>query len=613
MLRVISKWIYGLFVPGESYVQRSKSEKLKSQNSRMALVFFLALVLFVIPIVCHMIGLQTGISAMTDDIPGLTDYSRRFTAFRGGIYDRNGQRHPLAVSMPTWRVFVDSVMIPAGRHDEVGKILSGFGIFSEEKIDKAVKPGGRNRYCVIGETTDRAVYEAITTNRILKGCTGVEVFNRRYYPYGELMAHVVGLANASSNALDGVEYKFNQYLTPEDGEILGVADARRREVRSLRKKKTEPRNGADICLTLDTTIQFIVEKHLDEAMEKYSPRKAWAIVQRPYTGEILAMASRPVFSRRAYGDSSDDAVRNSAIKVNYDPGSIMKVATFAAGINDGIITSQSIIDCSERLYAGRPLSDHVHGPVDATTALAKSSNRAASIIAEQLGKERMDFYLRSFGFGSRTGIDLPGEESGILVGPKRLSDLQAIRMAIGHGISVTGIQMASLYSTIANKGIRMKPYIVKSITDSMTGESLVPAIRPVVVCNPITQATADTIRSMMTNVTVRGVGTGWRGAVSGYNVAGKTGTSQMPVPGGYSSTDYWASFAGFLPAESPEIVILVTLEAPKPLHQGGTVAAPVFSKIAYDTARYLNIPTKEEMKISGETYSDVRKRILGKP
>ena len=265
----------------------------------------------------------------------------------------------------------------------------------------------------------------------------------------------------------------------------------------------------------------------------------------------------------------------------------MKGLTFAAGINEGLYRTNSLINCDAMLYAGRTLQDHVHGDITLTDATKHSSNRAASRVAMALGKDKFGDYLNRFGFGKKTGISLEGESVGILRPLRTWSELDLIRMAIGQTLCVTGIQMVSMYSAIANQGVRMKPYVISRIIGS-DGNVLVEN-NPVRIGETISPATAADMAFMLGTVTEVG-GTGRRAHIPGYKVAGKTGTAQMPINGGYSKTDYMASFIGFFPASDPQITILVTFEAPHPNYYGGTVAGPVFSRIGAEVARYLEIP-----------------------
>ena len=514
-------------------------------------------------------------------------YNKVLPARRGGIYDRSGIDHPLASSVPTWKVFIDPGEITKGEEADVLRRLCAYGEFDEEKIYKAVSSTS-GRYHPIGETINRTVIDDIATNKILSRCVGKEKVTRRNYPLGRHMCHIVGVVNSSGDALDGIELTMNHDLPGKDGYIKGVANAKRREIASKRQDEAPPVNGADVFLTLDQNIQFFVEKALDEAMVETRAQSAWAIVQDPRTGEILAMASRPNFDPYEYGSTNPTNLWNCAIFKNYEPGSTMQGLTFAAGINEGLYRTNSLVNCDNVSYAGRPLQDHVRGDITLTVATQKSSNRGASRVAMALGRTKLEEYLNNFGFGKKTRLPLPGESTGILFPSRTWSEVQAIRIAIGQGIAVTGMQMVCMYSAIANKGVRMQPYVVAKVVGP-NGE-IIMQNKPTPIGQPISEKTSADMEFMLSTVTLRPGGTGWRARIPGYEVAGKTGTAQIPIGGRYSQTEYTASFVGFFPARHPRVTILVGLESPKPNYHGGTVAAPVFAKIGTAVAQYLQIP-----------------------
>lgn len=529
------------------------------------------------------------ISGIADNraLPDKMGFNQVLPARRGGIYDRGGIEHPLASSVPFWKVFIDPAEIADGEHDEVLRRLCEYGEFDEDKIYNAICSVSGS-YHPIGETINRSVIDDIATNSFLRRCVGKEKVTRRNYPLGRQMCHIVGVVNSSGDALDGIELTMNHYLTGTNGYIKGIANVNRREIASKRQKEVPPVNGADVFLTLDQNIQYFVENALDEAMVETRAQSAWAIVQDPRTGEILAMASRPNFDPYEYGAVNPTNLWNCAIFKNYEPGSTMKGLTFAAGINEGLYKTNSLVNCDNVAYAGRLLQDHVSGDITLTVATQKSSNRGASRVAMALGRAKFEEYLINFGFGKKTRLPLPGESTGIVAPSRTWSEVQAIRIAIGQGIAVTGMQMTSLYSAIANKGIRMQPYVVAKVVGP--DGKIIMQNKPTPIGQPISEKTSADMAFMLSKVTVRPGGTGWRARIPGYEVAGKTGTAQIPIGGRYSQTEYTASFVGFFPARHPRVTILVGLESPKPNYHGGTVAAPVFAKIGTAVAQYLEIP-----------------------
>jgi cell division protein FtsI (penicillin-binding protein 3) len=332
-------------------------------------------------------------------------------------------------------------------------------------------------------------------------------------------------------------------------------------------------------------------------MEKWSAKGAWAVIQEVKTGRILALANRPAFNPNEYGAAPDPHHLNSAIGYVYEPGSTFKVATIAAALNERVTTPHTIFDCENGRwhYAGRILRDyHPHGRLSVGDVLKVSSNIGAAKVAMLLGEERLYRYLTDFGFGRKTGVDLPGEEGGILPPVKRWSKLSISRIPMGQGISVTSLQMMNLLCCMANDGNLMRPLVIDRIV-TMSGD-IVAKPQPYVMSRPISPETAHLMRKLLTRVTEDG-GTGTKAVVDGFTVGGKTGSAQKVIDKHYSESASIASFMGFLPAERPEIAIMVVVDEPQPLHTGGMVAAPVFKEIAEKAVHYLDIPPVPEEQV----------------
>lgn len=525
------------------------------------------------------------------------EYKRTLLGLRGRIYDRNGSQHPMAVSVPARLFYIDPKSVKK-EHDvrRIAKTLAeSLSLEEADMLEKFNRTD--SRYIPVKQVMDDRIYEMLSDSKTISGI-GFEDIVLRRYPQGRRMSHVLGFVNNMGVGGAGLEQQYNRYLTGTPGVIEGEKDAGRREIFSKRKVHVPAIAGADIYLTLDHNIQYVVEQAVKEVVEKFEATSGWAIVQRVKTGEILAMASYPDFEPERYTETAQDVWRNNALAIVYEPGSIMKAVTVAAILNERILTPESIIDVGEGpwFYAGKPLRDHVFGRITVSTALKKSSNIACAKMGLMLGNKRLEAYLRAFQFGEKFGIELPGEERGILARSKDWDKLKPTRIPIGQGIAVTGLQMINSYSTLANDGVMMRPYVVDRIVSS-TGETVFKA-RPEVLGRPVHPEVAKAVREMLVGVTEEG-GTGKRASVPGYSVAGKTGTAQKAVPGGYSSTDYYASFVGFVPAFEPVFSVLVSVERPRPQHTGGYVSAPVFAKIATATARYLEIepdlPPESEM------------------
>ena len=532
-------------------------------------------------------------------VPGVV--TNVLAAIRGGIYDRHGRRHPLAESFPLWKVAIDPLAVP----DEPARLaayraLAGCGAFDRAKVFEAlvstnstfVGKDGKvhvRRYFPIGETADRAVADLLATNPALARCTIKERIIRRRYPQGSALCHAVGFVNSLEEPLAGLERTCDRILRGSPGYKASDATAGRRAIASRPRGSRDPVDGNDVLLTIDLDVQLAVEAELDEAMaEELHPRAAWAVVMDVRTGEILAMASRPNFAVSEFGSSTPAEQSNRAISTVYEPGSVMKTFAAAAALDEGLVSTNTLLDVSNTLYCGRPLRDHTHGHSELTVAqmLAWSSNRGASRLGMMLGKARQQAHLKAFGFGRRTGLPLLGESAGQTIGDG--SELNNIRTSMGQGMTATGIQLVTAYAAIANGGLLLEPHLVKAV--AAPDGSVLTNFPPRVVGRACSERTARQVAEMLRTVVSR-EGTARRACVPGYTAAGKTGTAQMVYDGHYSTTDYRGSFVGFFPATEPRLAILVTCEAtPKPRDEGGRCAAPVFARIAADAARILQIP-----------------------
>lgn len=346
--------------------------------------------------------------------------------------------------------------------------------------------------------------------------------------------------------------------------------------------------GGDIELMLDDGIQHIVENALEAAMTNYHPEAAWAIVEKVRTGEILAMASRSKNGGNENRVSLQSASSNLALGAIFEPGSIFSVGVVAAAINEGLITTNSLFDCEngEWSYEGKPLKDfHPYGTLDVTGILRKSSSIGIAKIAVILGEERLHHYLSDFGFGKSTGIETTGENPGLLHPLSNWGKGDITRVAMGHTVSVTALQMLNMLCCIGNDGSLMKLHLVRKVVGK-DGVVLLEN-KPEVFSRPISATTAELMRSMLVEVTCEG-GTGTQAAVKDFTVAGKTGTAEKIKNGRYIANEKIASFMGILPAERPEIGIIIVLDNPHPMCTGSMSAAPVFAQIAESVMHHLD-------------------------
>lgn len=517
------------------------------------------------------------------------NFEQELVALRGTIYDCNGQQNPLAISLPGRLIFIDPKSInPA--HDKL-RIAEHLAQTLQMDVDQILLSLNRtdSRFIRLTVSTDDDVFAQLLDKKTISG-VHVQPRTIRKYPQGRRMAHVVGFINAEGVGSAGLEQRYHTNLIGIPGVIAGEVDAFRVELFRLRKKNIPAVNGADVYLTLDNYIQYIVERELRKTLDTSGGDAAWAIVQRVETGEILAMVSLPDFDPNHYNEVDALTRRNATIGVNFEPGSTMKSMIVAAALNERIVTPATMVDAESGVwaYGGRLLNDHVRGMVDVATVIKKSSNIGAAKIGLMLGNARMQAYLKAFGFSQKLGIDLPGEENGLLASHQRWAAVTPTRIAIGQGIAVTALQMVNAYTTIANGGYLLQPYVVKKVVSS-AGETLYEGESRRVIGRPLRPEVAATMRQLLTGVTEAG-GTAWRAGVTNYTVAGKTGTAQIWGAGGYSHTDYWASFVGFCPATKPEFSMIIVVQRPRQFHTGGAVVAPVFGRITEAIAHYLEVP-----------------------
>lgn len=529
------------------------------------------------------LGPNEGLRARVEQIRSVV---QEIPVGRGRVLDCHG--NILALDLSVKNVCVDPMVIASNGHvNAVGAYLARLLQMDPAMVFARLNRPGRRYECI------KKFVQEDTTDQIkrlqLKGVF-FEDASARYYPKGSMFCHVVGFANLEGVGSAGVEQRFDPYLRGHSGLRISEKDGKSREVYGRRSLDIQPQQGVDVYLTLDQNLQYITEKALDAAIETHHAKGAWAIVERVKTGEILALASRPAYDPNQYRTVKENGLLNRSIGYVYEPGSTFKVAVISAALNEGTVEPEDIFDCENGMwiYQRRPLRDyHPYGRLSVADILKKSSNIGAAKVALTLGERRMESYLHAFGFGQPAGIELPGEEGGILRDRTQWTPLSISRMAMGHEVGVTSLQMMGLLCTIANNGFLMKPTIIQRMVDA-EGRTVM-EFTPEVVARPIREDTAREMQKLMIRVTEPG-GTGTKGRVPGYTVAAKTGTAQKAIPGGYSDSANVASFMGFLPAENPELAIIAVVDEPQPLHTGGLVAGPVFREIAEQAVRYLDIP-----------------------
>lgn len=513
--------------------------------------------------------------------------SRILQSPRGTIYDSKGRE--LAVSMMTKSLYVDPSQVRDAKR--LAADLSPILELKAEEIEERIAIGGGFVWL-----KRRMEPEAVEKVRALireqeLNCLNFQEESKRYYPNDQLAAQVLGFVGTDDIGLEGIELVV-------DGTIKGQMEKRF----VLTDKNSWPifqstysDKGFERCknvyLTLDNTVQFVVEQALDRAMVETKPKAITAIVMDPKTGDVLAMANRPTYNPNRFYEYSYDEWRNRAVSFVYEPGSTFKAVVAAAALQEGLVTPQKVfVDPGYVMVSGRKIQNWNHesfGTVTFTDIIKNSINTGFVQIGMEVGAQRLDKYVRLFGFGEATGIELPGEESGILFNPKEMRDSDLATMSIGQSIAVTPIQLAAAMSAIANNGALLKPHIIRSVAgpDGATlSERQVETVR-----RAIDESTAATLTSMLEQVVASGGGQ--KASVKGYRIAGKTGTAEKisHSGGGYLEGHYIASFCGFAPVEDPRITVLIMIDDPDGVYYGGQIAAPIAGEIFERVLRYLNV------------------------
>jgi cell division protein FtsI/penicillin-binding protein 2 len=499
-------------------------------------------------------------------------------ADRGTITDRNGVE--LAISESADDIAADPYLIktPQSTAQKLAPIL---GQPLGTVLEKLTKPHTGFVYLAHLLPGDRA---AAIQKLHLDGLTLIPTVTR-VYPRSWAASQVLGDVGWGDKGLSGVEYRYDSALRGNDGERRTVSDALGQPISIEDVRTTKP--GKTIALTIDAALQDEVEQVLAGVGAQYSPRGATAIVMNPNTGAILALANWPRVDANDPAGAPTYASEDRAVSFNYEPGSTFKAITVAGALQDGVVAPDTQIPVPAVLQvADRQIHD-AEGHGDETLSVADilrvSSNIGADQIGMKVGATRFDYWVHRFGFGSPTGVDLPGEEQGIVLHHQQYSGSSMGNLPMGQGESVTPIQMATAYSAIANGGILRAPHIVQSVGGKQTA---LPAGHRI-----ISESTATQLRDMLQGVFGEG-GTASGAAIQGYDMAGKTGTANEVVNGQYSSTDYAASFIGFVPTNKPQLLVAVLVDRPHGAIYGGSVAAPAFQKIVGWAVPYFGIPPK---------------------
>ncbi len=530
---------------------------------------------------------------------------------RGKIFDRNGKE--LAVNIDVKSIYANPKKVT--KPSETAKILSEKLDLSQNKILNRVSSD--KSFVWIKRLADSESVEELQNLDI----TGLGYIPepKRIYPNGHLMGQVIGITDIDSIGIEGIEYRYDRLLTGKTRKITLKRDARGHkilndpsEIQEIDQYKT---SGHDIVLTIDSQIQYIVERQLKEGIEEMGGEKGMAIVMNPETGEVLAMASYPFLDPNNFSKFPEVNRRNLPIWYAHEPGSTMKVFLASSALDDKKVNPNSKFNCENgRRRIGSAVIRDIkpRGTLTVAEIVKYSSNIGASKIGELLGRDKYYKYLNKFGFGKKTGMGLPGESSGLLAAPRKWGPIELATISFGQGISVTSLQLVTALSAIANGGYLMKPYVIEKIVGP--DGNVIEQNSPEVVTRVISYDTSYQMKQIMQGVVENG--TGKKAQIPGFSVAGKTGTAQIPNPksGGYYSNRYIASFIGFAPVEDPEIVMVVVVEAPRKKTHGGSVAAPIFKQIAEKVLFHMGISPKKVLvgmtvmpDLSGMSVRDILK------
>src|ERR1700726_1363596 len=503
------------------------------------------------------------------------------SAKRGVIYDRAGRE--LAMSIQVDSAFV----VPSEAPDLANTVSLISRITKEDPRIVLADCRSHKTFCWVARKADAETIDRIRALNL----QGIHFQKepKRFYPKRELAAQILGYVGTDDQGLSGLERQFNQQLQGKPGKLMISVDARKRWFASVEK---EPESGNNLVLTIDQNIQYIAERELERGMEETHAIAGTVIVENPHTGEILALTNRPTFNPNIRKEIRNEALKDRVVSDLYEPGSTFKMVTISAGLEEKITRPDEMFDCqmgSIMINGMRIRDSKPHGVLSVADILAESSDVGAIKVALRLGDERFYKYIRAFGFGQQTGIELPGETRGLTKPVERWSKVSIGAISMGQEIGISPLQLISLISTIANDGVHVPPRIVAgTIMPQSTPQTI--AFQPAEGTRVVSSLTAAEMRQMLQGVVLHG--TGRKAILEGYSSAGKTGTAQKvdPATGVYSKTKYVASFAGFAPINDPQIAVVVILDSAVGLHQGGQVSAPVFQRIMQQVLEYMHVP-----------------------
>ena len=503
------------------------------------------------------------------------------SARRGIIYDRQGRELAMSIN-------VDSVFaVPAEMPKPASTISLIARITKQDPRELLAKCEAAKTFCWLARKPDPEISARIRSLN-LRGVY-FQKESKRYYPKNELAAQVLGYVGMDDAGLSGIEREYEGQLHGRPGQMLISVDARKQWFGSVEK---QPEPGENVVLTIDEKIQYIAERELEVAIRQTHAISGTVIVENPRTGEILALANRPTFNPNLSREITPEKLKDHAVSDVYEPGSTFKLVTIAGALEEKVTRPDEMFDCQmgSILFNGMRIHDsRPHGLLTVSDVLAESSDVGSIKIGMRLGEDRFYKYIRGFGFGQQTGIELPGETRGLTKPVSRWSKVSIAAISMGQEIGITPLQLVGLISTMANDGIYVAPRIVAATTQPQSAPQQI-AFHSANEHRVISSFTAAEMRQMMQGVVLHGTGT--KARLIGYSSAGKTGTAQKvdPATRAYSHTKYVATFAGFAPVNNPAITVAVVLDSAVGLHQGGQISAPVFTRITQQVLEYLHTP-----------------------
>ncbi|MGH2827898.1 MAG: peptidoglycan D,D-transpeptidase FtsI family protein [Actinomycetota bacterium] len=500
-----------------------------------------------------------------------------FPARRGMVLDRDAQT--MAISVDLQVIYSDPTLIddPRSVARAIAPVLE---VKPRSLLGSLIGTSPDDQFEYVARQVDPADAKKIA-NLELPGIF-FEAEPKRSYPNGRLASHLVGFVNVDGSVMEGVEAQYNDLLEGKPGVMSFEEDTFGRQLPQAESTYEEPEPGRSILLTIDRDIQYFTESALADAVSQYKADSGTAIIMRPDTGEILALANVPDFDPNSYEKFTDEERRNRALTDVYEPGSIFKAITLAGALSERVVTPRTRLSVPDQLQvADRVIHDshsHATESMSVRRIITESSNVGTVMMGQKLGGEQLDRYVHRFGFGSRTGLDFPGESPGIVRALEDWSGSSIGNIPIGQGIAVTPIQMVSAYATIANRGKWVEPKLLAGTVDGVTdsGGVRIDSAAPPATRRVLRGGVARTVTSILSDVVSKG--TGVEAQIPGYEVAGKTGTAQKVLASGGYGDDYFASFAGYAPAKRPEVAAIVILDSPTPIY-GGLTSAPTFKLI----------------------------------